>query len=410
MSGDAAAAGGARAAAPPAASGEGDLTPAVDEGELETSALVVGAAAAAEASGGKSGGAAASGGAPSAAAPAPGAPRWATAQAACLLALVAVIWVGASELVSELAALHAGAPWTMTYLNVSEFALLLPVRAALDAGWRWRPRRGGGAPPPAAARARTDWRAAAAAAAPLAPVWFLAQATFNAALSSGASVASATTLSSTSTFFTLALGLALGDRPPAARLRRRAAGAALIVAGAALVGAADARDGGDGGGGGGDGGGGGGAPQWRGDALALASACLYAVYTTLLSRLSAAAGVPDDALFGCVGALTAVTALPLVAGLAAGRAEDARPLLAAPALLAAVAVKGLLDNVASNLLWARAVRLSSPVLGTAGLALTIPLALAADAARGRPPAPLAAGGAALVGGGFLLAALGEAAA
>ena len=51
--------------------------------------------------------------------------------------------------------------------------------------------------------------------------------------------------------------------------------------------------------------------------------------------------------------------------------------LSAP-VLGLIVLKGLLDNVLSDYLWARAVLLTSPAVATVGLSLTIPMAIASE--------------------------------
>jgi solute carrier family 35 protein F5 len=300
-----------------------------------------------------------------------------------LLLTVAVIWVGASALTQYLfARLHAGLPITLTYVNVAEFALLLPLAALRE---RYT-------------LVRSDWRGAARAAAIVGPVWFAAQCTYNASLS-GTSVSSSTMLSSTSCAFTLALSLLVpGGRPPAAQLWARARGVLLVLIGAALVSFSDAE--------------GATASTAWGDALALLSAALYAVYTLLIAHV-----VPPGAsmlvFFGYVGLVCAVTMAPGMGGVLASGREDAWPLLSwPPGLLAPplllVLSKGLIDNVLSDLLWARAVRLTSASLGTVALSLTIPLAMASDALfDGQAPTAASGVGAACIAAGFVAAVLAE---
>ena len=75
-------------------------------------------------------------------------------------------------------------------------------------------------------------------------------------------------------------------------------------------------------------------------------------------------------------------------------AACAAPFVARPALVGWVVAKGLLDNVVADLLWAKAVVLTSPTFATVALNLTVPLGFAADALRGDLGA-----GAAWTGGG-----------
>jgi solute carrier family 35 protein F5 len=303
----------------------------------------------------------------------------------CLL-LVTLIWVGASEAAQYLfVELAAPAPILMTYVNTVEFVFLLPLAAGVERA------RG----------AASDWRAAARAAAAVAPLWFVAQASFNAALTR-TTVGSATALSATSAAFTFGLHVACGGGGGArAALGATAAGVALTLLGAALVGAADeARAGG------------GALAPALGDALALASAAAYALYSRAIAAALPAGGrVSTLVFFGFVGAWTALFAAPVAAAVAALGVEDARALARSPRLpelAAVVLLKGLFDNVLSDVLWARAIVLTSPTLATVGLSLTIPLALLADlVARGQAPGALGAAGAALVFTGFVVTAVGE---
>lgn len=338
-------------------------------------------------------------------------PAAARTQALILLLAVSVIWVGASQLVRSIyTGLHASLPWSLTYINVAEFALLLPLR------WLWERCRG--------KSAHTDWQGAAQAAAYIAPVWYIAQGTYNVSLS-GTTVSSSTMLSTTSCAFTLLLSLCMGERPAWRVLARRGAGVFLVITGAALVsradteaaaGAGDAAD-----------------VRW-GDALALFSAVAYACYTTMISKLvpdtdrADASGVGGEVqvrkqpvslmvFFGYIGVFTSIIMGPFVLSINVLGLESMSRLwspvpgstpgqASIPILL--ILAKGLLDNVLSDLLWARAVRLTSATLGTVALSLTIPLALASDALfHGLVPSGMALAGGALVMGGFVTASLAE---
>jgi solute carrier family 35 protein F5 len=334
-------------------------------------------------------------------------------EALLLLVTVSVIWVAASQLVHSIfTGLHSSLPWSLTYINVAEFAILLPLQ------WAWERCRG--------AKAQTDWRGAAEAAAYVAPVWYIAQGTYNASLS-GTSVSSATMLSTTSCAFTLVLGLCLGDRPAWRVLVWRVGGVTLVITGAALVSSADATS-----------------PTTKGDdtvnvrwgdALALTSAFAYACYTTLISRLVPETPSTEDeagspvlapqgkkrisllVFFGYIGLFTSISMLPFVLALNGVGLESVGRLLSpvnlpgttsTPLPILLILAKGLLDNVFSDLLWARAVRLTSATLGTVALSLTIPLAMGCDALfQGRVPTATAAAGGALIMIGFILAAVAE---
>ena len=355
---------------------------------------------------------------------APGGPcSPALAEGCVLLFAVAAIWVGAGELAQYIFGdLGFREPNFLTYINVSEFVLLLPLaalRERLAPSCAWAGACGGrlsrlSSPP-------SDWRAAARAGALVCPLWFLAQGSYNAALLF-TSVGASTALSATSSLFTLALAFCAWARwpsgggrggPAALPSRLTAAGVACTVAGALFVGWGD-----EGGGGSSVGG-----AAWAGDALSVFSAFAYATYSVAVKALvpigapSAGSGgggggrVSMLVFFGFLGLWTALGALPVVVGLHASGVEDLGKLLSLPhatRLLLLLAVKGLVDNVLSDLLWARAIQLTSPTFASTGLALTIPLSLLADAAlRGMVPGTAEAAGAGLIFAGFVVSGLGE---
>jgi len=321
---------------------------------------------------------------------------------ACIVA-VAAIWVLAGELAQYLfTQLAFSEPILLTYINVSEFALLLPLaalREALPAG-------------AALAAPRSDWRGAARAALLVCPLWFFAQGAYNMSLVT-TSVSSSTALSSTSCVFTFLLTLCVG-RGRGSWLT--AAGVASTLVGAVLVGVGD--DSGSGSGAA--------AASWQGDALALLSAAAYAGYSLAIKLCvpeekeeeeegEAAAprppGISIAVFFGWLGVLTSLLLLPVVGALHATGVEDLSGLLSKPHLatiVALVLLKGLFDNVLSDLLWARAIQLTSPTLASVGLSLTIPMAVLSDlAVRGLVPRAQGAAGAACIFVGFLCSVLGE---
>ena len=299
----------------------------------------------------------------------------ALAEALLCLAAVALIWVGAAALVQSIYSGGGGTgairaqPLFLTWLNNSEFLILLPLQAARE---RW------GLSP------RSDWRGAARAGLLVCPLWFLAQGSYNWSLS-GTSVSSSTVLSSSSCVFTFALSVAfLGEAFRWPKL----AGVLVTVAGAACVAAADHSAGG-------------GASLW-GDALALFSAAMFAAYSTAIRAL-----LPDGspvsmwAFFGFLGAFNSLLCAPVVAGLIVAGAEA--PAALPPAALGLLLLKGLLDNVLSDVLWARAIQLTSPTLATVALTMTIPVAMLSDVLlHAALPAPLALVGGAVVMCGFVL--------
>jgi len=79
---------------------------------------------------------------------------------------VAVIWVAAGELAQYVfLSLHINEPVFLTYINVSEFMVLLPVAYLREGVWRVSP--------------PSDWRRAAKYAAMVCPLWFFAQGSYN---------------------------------------------------------------------------------------------------------------------------------------------------------------------------------------------------------------------------------------
>lgn len=232
----------------------------------------------------------------------------------------------------------------------------------------------------------------------VAPLWYLAQLTFNASLRS-TSVTSNTLLSSTAVLFTYLLSVVvLGERFALWKLGC----IALLMGGSSSVTVADVL-----------------ASTTRsgvrntlwGNALCLLSAVLYGAYTVIMRRmLGEDEGTSVLLFFGCmgmaiflgVGLVLATAKLLLGATLGTLRA----------ATFGEVVLKGLLDNVLSDYLWARAILLIGPTLATAGLALQVPLAVIADAMLKNPawlnaPGPFvltALGGSAILAG-FLIMTL-----
>jgi len=322
-------------------------------------------------------------------------------EAVLCLSLVAAIWVGASLLVQRLFEdVGTRLPFFLTYVCVSEFVILLPLRYARE---RWLARGvtlavlPGGCSLALAPVPPSDWRAAARAAAFVCPLWFAAQSSYNASLG-GTSISSSTVLSTTSCVWTFALSVALlGERFD----WRRLAGVLLTLLGAGVVSWGDARAEAAGGGRGG-----GVQATWWGDALALASAVCYGLYTTAIRRMvPPGGGVSLSVFFGFLGLFNSLLMLPLVLALAASRVEDVLGHVT-PAFMGWVLLKGLLDNVLSDIIWAHAIVISSATVATVGLALTIPFAMLAELLMTGvlPPRHLAAGSA-LVIAGFLVTTL-----
>ncbi|KPI88684.1 hypothetical protein ABL78_2222 [Leptomonas seymouri] len=220
------------------------------------------------------------------------------------------------------------------------------------------------------------------------PLWFLANYLFNLSLSI-TSVASNTILSSTSTIWTLLFSYVM--------LRQRVGihrivAVALCVGGTIMVGLADKNASG-------------GHNTVGGDIVALLSAFFYAAYTSVLKW-----HLPDDErfamgmVFGAVGVLNLFFLWP---GLVLLNISGVEPFSWPtrhqfwPLLLNA-----LIGTNLSDVLWARSVVLTSPVVATLGLSLTTPLAMVVDAIfKEAHFTGLYSAGAVLVMTGFLLANL-----
>ncbi|XP_044503155.1 uncharacterized vacuolar membrane protein YML018C-like isoform X2 [Mangifera indica] len=125
-----------------------------------------------------------------------------------------------------------------------------------------------------------------------------------------------------------------------------------------------------------------------GDSLALVSAGLYAVYITLIRKK-----LPDDdgksgqasmALFlGYVGLFNLIIFLPVALILNFTKLEPFYTLTLERFGL--IVGKGLLDNVLSDYLWAKAVLLTTTTVATAGLTIQVPLAAVVDSLMGNAP-------------------------
>lgn len=208
-------------------------------------------------------------------------------------------------------------------------------------------------------------------------VWFLANYCLNVALKL-TSVASATTLSSASGFFTLALGSLVGVE--AFSLSKLGA-VTMSFTGVLMVTRADSTPS---------------SPSsppvpgdgtrepsapFSGDLFALASAAFYAVYVVLLKkRIRHESRVSMPLFFGFVGLLNIIAMWPIGVLLHVSGAEP----VALPhgrAMWAGVLVN-MAITVVSDMAYLIAMLKSSPLVATVGLSLTIPLAILGDALRG----------------------------
>jgi solute carrier family 35, member F5 len=209
-----------------------------------------------------------------------------------------------------------------------------------------------------------------AAARKIAPVWFLANWTYNASLAY-TSITSSTVLASTGSIFTFLFALVMQEE----RFSMfKFVGVLLAVTGSIIT---ALQDGGSDNHGDDDG-----RQQRRltgreiwGDALGLMSAVGYGAYAVQTCALCP----KDESLYsmkmllGYIGLYNLVCLLPIVVYICL---DD--PAQLHWFILASLVVKGLFDNVLSDYLWLRAVVLTSPTTTTVGVGLTIPFAFLSD--------------------------------
>ncbi|KAB2636547.1 thiamine-repressible mitochondrial transport protein THI74 [Pyrus ussuriensis x Pyrus communis] len=180
----------------------------------------------------------------------------------------------------------------------------------------------------------------------ISPFWFFAQLTFNLSLKY-TTVTSNTILSSSSSLFTFLVSLVfLGEN---------------AIASNPLL----------------------------GDILALVSAALYSVYITLIRKK-----LPDEddeksgrasmaQFLGFLGLSNLLIFLPVALILHFSKLEPFYMLTWEQVGL--IVGKGLLDNVLSDYLWAKAVLLTTTTVATAGLTIQVPLAAIVDSMTGNAP-------------------------
>jgi solute carrier family 35 protein F5 len=216
----------------------------------------------------------------------------------------------------------------------------------------------------------------------VAPLWFLAQLTFNYSLKL-TTVTSNTILSSASSLFTFFFSVAfLSEKFTVFKLGCIGA----LIAGTTMVTLADAGAGAAGSGGGqgiGDleevetGREGGGQGSVAGDMLCLLSSVIYGAYTVAIrGMLGEDKAVAMTLFFGFMGGIIVIGVGPI---LAFAKLVHAHLGTLTWTTFGMVLAKGLFDNVLSDYLWARAILLVGPTLATAGLSLQIPIAISLDA-------------------------------
>lgn len=207
------------------------------------------------------------------------------------------------------------------------------------------------------------------------PFWFLAQLTFNLSLKY-TTVTSNTILSSASSLFTFLVSLAfLGEKFTWLKL----ASVLLCMGGTIIVSLGDSQS----------------ETTLKtasnpllGDVLSLVSAGLYAVYITLIRKKlpddDETTGKPSMAQFlGFLGLFNLVIFLPVALIIKFTKVEPFH--LRNWKEVSMIVAKGLLDNVLSDYLWAKAVLLTTTTVATAGLTIQVPLAAIVDSMTGNAP-------------------------
>ncbi|CAN6173306.1 unnamed protein product [Urochloa humidicola] len=221
------------------------------------------------------------------------------------------------------------------------------------------------------------------------PFWFVAQLTFNLSLKY-TTVTSNTILSSTSSLFTFLVALVfLGETFTWLKL----VSVLLCMGGTIIVSLADssstvnaiATN------------------PLLGDFLSIVSAGCYAIYITLIRKR-----LPDEKegegkvsmaqFLGFLGLFNMLFFLPVALVLNFAKLEPFHRLTWEQVGL--IVGKGLLDNVLSDYLWAKAVLLTTTTVATAGLTIQVPIAAVVDTLTGHAPHLLNYVGAAAVLVGF----------
>lgn len=206
------------------------------------------------------------------------------------------------------------------------------------------------------------------------PFWFFAQLTFNLSLKY-TTVTSNTILSSSSSLFTFLVSVAfLGETFTWVKL----VSVLLCMGGTVIVSFADV----------GVGVNAIASNPILGDVLTLISACLYAVYISLIRK-----NLPDEMkgeghasmaqFLGYLGLFNLLIFLPVALGLEFTKLESFHKITWHQFCL--IVGKGLLDNVLSDYLWAKAILLTTTTVATAGLTIQVPIAAIVDSITGHAP-------------------------
>ncbi|KAL6564007.1 hypothetical protein OROHE_005247 [Orobanche hederae] len=221
------------------------------------------------------------------------------------------------------------------------------------------------------------------------PIWFLAQLTFNLSLKY-TTVTSNTILSSSSSLFTFVVALVfLGEKFAWLKLLS----VLLCMGGTIIVSLGDSATGSSVVA----------SSPTLGDCLALLSSAFYAVYITVIRQK-----LPDEddevqgrasmaQFLGFLGLFNLLLFFPVALVLEFFKLESFNTLSGKQ--IGLIVGKGLLDNVLSDYLWAKAVLLTTTTVATAGLSIQVPLAAVVDSLTGNTPRLLDyVGGAAIMVG------------
>ena len=145
-----------------------------------------------------------------------------------------------------------------------------------------------------------------------------------------------------------------------------------------------------------------------GDIVALFSAVMYSCYTVVIRKC-----VPDDdtvampLMFGYLGLFNAVLIAPVLILMALVFSRGMFHNFNGE-VFGLISALGIVNNVLSDYLWARAVILTTPTIATVGLSLTIPLAFVSDGLFNHiAPSLLSGFGAVMVVFGFVLVNVGD---
>lgn len=193
------------------------------------------------------------------------------------------------------------------------------------------------------------------------PIWLLAGYTFNLSLctscGTGTSVSSNTVISSTTSLWALLISvLVLNEKASIPKL------ASVIVScvGAALIAGQDK-----------------GESSVMGDGVCLVSAILFGLCSVLLKKFAPEEGALNMPMFfGFLGLFHTIICIPLLFLLHSLGIETYEP--PSDKLLAFLTANAVFGTVLSNVLWAKAIVLTSPLIVNLGTSTSIPLSFLAD--------------------------------